>query len=220
MTKIKICGLTRPCDVDAVNEVLPDYIGLVFAKSRRQVSAEQAAALRARLDPKIRAVGVFVDENPAAVADLLNAGIIDMAQLHGSEDAAYLAFLRERTDRPIIKAIRVKDRAALERGADLDADFFLLDSFSTVAVGGTGRRFDWSLAAGHSLPRPIFLSGGLTPESIPEAVAALHPYAVDLSSGVESDGLKDRAKIAAAVAAVRSIAAQNQAKITGKDENP
>lgn len=220
MTKIKICGLTRPCDIDAVNAALPDYIGFVFAGSRRQVDRSRAAALKERLDPRIRAVGVFVDGDPAQIAGLLASGIIDMAQLHGSEDAAYLSDLRSRTDAPLIKAIRVKDRESLARAAGLPVDFFLLDSFSDAAAGGTGQKFDWAVAAGTRLPRPVFLAGGLTPGSIPDAVAALRPYAVDLSSGVETDGLKDPGKIAAAVTAVRRADAASQANLTRKDENP
>lgn len=204
MTKIKICGLTRPCDIDAVNTAMPDFVGFVFAKSRRQVDERQAAALRERLDSRIQAVGVFVDEYPARVCALLNAGIIDIAQLHGGEDAAYLDALRNRTDAPLIKAIRVKDRAALTDLADLPCDYLLLDSYAAGVQGGTGKRFDWDLLQGLTFPRPIFLAGGLDVGSIPEAIARIHPYAIDISSGVETDGLKDPAKIAAAVAAVRA----------------
>ncbi len=204
MTKIKICGLTRPCDIDAVNVAKPDFVGFIFAKSRRQVDERQAAALRQRLDPSIRAVGVFVDEDPARVCALLNAGIIDIAQLHGNEDAAYLAELRSHTDAPLIKAIRVKDRAVLSDLADLPCDYLLLDSYAVDAQGGTGKRFDWDLLADQGFPREIFLAGGLDVESIPEAIARIHPYAIDISSGVETDGVKDPEKIAAAVTAVRA----------------
>ena len=107
MTKIKICGLTRTEDIEMVNEFLPDYIGFVFAKSRRQVSAEQAKELKNKLRPAIKAVGVFVNEKPENIAEIANQGIIDLIQIHGDEDAAYCAQLRKLTQAPIIKVVRV-----------------------------------------------------------------------------------------------------------------
>ena len=197
MTKIKLCGLTRPGDIDTANELKPDYIGFVFAgASRRYVSPAEAAALKKRLDPGIPAVGVFVDEPPASVAMLLNTGTIDLAQLHGSEDEAYIRLLRSLTDKPIIQAFRIRtagDAAAAERSS---ADLVLLD-----AGAGSGTAFDWSLLEGVS--RPYFLAGGLNPENAAAAVRELRPYGVDVSSGIESGGCKDHKKMAAFVAAVR-----------------
>lgn len=199
MTKIKLCGLTRPGDIAAANALQPEYIGFVFApKSRRYVSREMAAELKAQLSPGIQAVGVFVNEAPETVADLLNAGIIDIAQLHGQEDAAYIARLRGLTARPLWQAFRVTDAASLAKAEKSPADLVLLDS----GAGGTGTTFDWTLL--EKFDRPYFLAGGLGPDNAADAVRQLHPYAVDVSSGIETAGKKDPAKMAAFVAAVRT----------------
>ena len=198
MTKIKLCGLSRPEDIAAANEVNPDYIGFVFApKSKRYVSPQQAALLRARLDPAIKAVGVFVNEPPEAVALLLNENIIDIAQLHGQEDAAYLARLRSLTAKPLWQAFRAETAAGLAAAARSPADMVLLDS----GAGGTGTVFNWKLLQG--FPRLYILAGGLDADNAADAVTRLHPYAVDVSSGIETAGKKDPAKMAAFAAAVR-----------------
>lgn len=198
MTKIKLCGLSRFCDIEAVNILKPEYIGFVFAEnSRRYVSPEDACLLKKRLSSEIKAVGVFVRENVKVIADLLGRGIIDAAQLHGGEEEAYIRYLRKLTGKPIIKAFRIEtaeDIIAAERSS---ADHLLLDS----GEGGTGSTFDWGLLK--RMKRPYFLAGGLTPENVGRAVGELHPYAVDVSSGVETDRKKDRDKMAAFVAAVR-----------------
>ena len=198
MTKIKFCGLTRPEDIAAANALKPEYIGFVFApKSKRYVSPQQAALLRARLDPAIKAVGVFVNEPPEAVARLLNENILDIAQLHGQEDAAYLARLRSLTAKPLWQAFRVETAAGLAAAARSTADMVLLDS----GAGGTGTVFNWKLLQG--FPRPYILAGGLDADNAADAVTRLHPYAVDVSSGIETAGKKDPAKMAAFAAAVR-----------------
>ena len=205
MTKIKLCGLSRPMDVEAVNELRPDYIGFVFTrKSRRYVSPEAARELRRKLVPGIRAVGVFVREEPEAVAALLNDGVIDLAQLHGGEDAGYIARLRALTDGPLIQAFRVESPADLDRARMSAADYILLDN----GAGGTGAAFDWSLLRGFD--RPYFLAGGLAPENVAEAVRALAPYAVDVSSGIETDGVKDAEKMRKFVAAVRAASGEGE----------
>lgn len=198
MIRIKLCGLTRPEDIAAANALQPEYIGFVFApKSKRYLSPQQAALLRARLDPAIKAVGVFVNEPPEAVARLLNENIIDIAQLHGQEDAAYLARLRSLTAKPLWQAFRAESAAGLAAAARSTADMVLLDS----GAGGTGTVFNWKLLQG--FPRPYILAGGLDAENAADATARLHPYAVDVSSGIETAGKKDPAKMAAFVAAVR-----------------
>lgn len=198
MTKIKLCGLTRPCDIAWANELRPDYIGFVFAKkSKRYAAPELAAQLKALLNPEIQAVGVFVNEDVDTVAELLRAGIIDVAQLHGKEDESYIAALRARTDKPIFKAFRIDSEADVAKANASSADFVLLDSGN----GGTGTVFDWQLLQG--IARPYFLAGGLHPGNIGEAVKALKPFGVDVSSGIETDGLKDQAKMAQFVQAVR-----------------
>ena len=197
MTKIKLCGLSRPCDIEAVNELKPDYIGFVFApESRRYVTYEKAEELKRRLSPEIRAVGVFVNELPQNVARLLQNGIIDMAQLHGDEDEDYIAKLRLLTDKKIIRAFCIKTADDIKIAAQSEADYILLHSGA-----GTGTVFDWEYVK--SIGRPYFLAGGLDAGNAAGAVRALHPFAVDVSSGIETDGVKDKIKIAAFVAAVR-----------------
>ncbi len=203
MIRIKLCGLTRPCDIEAANRLLPDYIGFVFApKSRRFVSADRARALRKALDPSVRAVGVFVRETPEIIAGLLNDGVIYLAQLHGGEDERFIARLRTLTDRPVIRAFRVDSAADLAEARRSTADYVLLDS----GAGGTGTVFDWRLLEGFD--RPFFLAGGLGPDNAAQAAAALHPYAMDVSSGIETDGVKDEAKMRAFVEAVRSVSGE------------
>lgn len=198
MTKIKLCGLMRMEDIDWANQLCPDYIGFVFApSSRRYVSPEQAAALKARLSSDISAVGVFVREDPAQIAGLLKDGIIDIAQLHGGESPDYLCQLRTKTDCPIWQAFQVRTADDLTAAQDSAADCILLDSGS----GGTGTVFDWSLLS--NVRRPYFLAGGLTPENAGPAIRRLRLYGVDVSSGIETNGAKDPAKMAAFVAAVR-----------------
>lgn len=198
-TKIKLCGLSRECDIETVNQLLPEYIGFVFAKkSIRYVSLEQAAVLRKQLSDQILAVGVFVNETPENVAKLLADGVIDIAQLHGSEDEAYIETLRALTDKPIIKAFSVKEEQDIRRAAESRADLVLLDAGS----GGTGTAFDWGLLAG--MERPYFLAGGLDASTVGEAVRKWRPYAVDVSSGIETDGYKDVEKMRTFVRAVRA----------------
>lgn len=197
MTKIKLCGLSRPCDIEAANELKPEYIGFVFAqKSKRYVTPEKAAQLKQLLAPGIQAVGVFVNEAPETVAELLDSGVIDMAQLHGREDADYLSRLRQLTGKPIIRAFRVQTARDLEAAESCGADAILLDSGA-----GTGTVFDWKLLK--NMERPFFLAGGLSPDNVAQAVRTLHPFAVDVSSGIETGGAKDPKKMAAFVAAVR-----------------
>lgn len=197
MTKIKLCGLSRPCDIEAANELKPDYIGFVFApNSRRYVPYEKALALKRLLSPEIQTVGVFVNEQPQTVAELLQNGVIDMAQLHGAEDDGYIARLRLLTDQPVIKAFRMEAANDIEAATQSTADHILLDSGA-----GTGTVFDWNLLK--RIKRPYFLAGGLDPENAAEAIRTLHPFAVDVSSGIESGGVKDQTKMAAFAAAVR-----------------
>ena len=197
MTKIKLCGLSRRCDIEAANALMPDYVGFVFAEgSKRRVTPAQAQALKNALSPRILAVGVFVDEAPATVAALLGGGIIDAAQLHGGEDAAYIRALRRMTDRPIWQAFRVRTLADVEQAGRSEADCILLD-----AGAGTGTAFDWGLL--DRVERPYFLAGGLDTENVAGAIRLLRPFGVDVSSGIESGGGKDAEKMAAFVAAVR-----------------
>ena len=203
MTKIKICGLKRQEDIQYVNEALPDYAGFVIqvSFSRRSITAEELYKLRSRLSEKISPVGVFVNAPVELPAKLLREGILDMAQLHGQEDEEYIKRLKEETGRPVMKAFSVSAPEDIQRAFSSSADLILLDH----GRGGTGKSFDWNLVKGEKNGgRPYFLAGGITPEKIPQAVRRLKPYGIDLSSAVETEGKKDRRKILAAVAAVRS----------------
>ena len=197
--KIKICGLTRLEDIEAANALLPDYIGFVFwERSKRNVSKEQAKELKSRLDSRIKAVGVFVDAEIDFIADLVSCGIIDVAQLHGSEDEDYISQLRERIGgAEIIKAFNINKIESFDEAEKSSADHIMIDSGK-----GSGIAFDWSKL--ERLKRPYFLAGGLSAENISEVLASIKPFAVDVSSGVETDGLKDRAKMKRFVESVRS----------------
>lgn len=197
MSKIKLCGLSRKCDIEWANALKPEYIGFVFwSKSKRNVPPEKAKELKDLLSPDIKAVGVFVDEPIENVAELLNDNIIDIAQLHGGEDEEYIKKLRVLSDKPIIKAFLLKSENDAERAEKSTADYILVDSGT-----GTGKSFDWELLK--NISRPYFLAGGLCCENISQAITALDPYAVDVSSGIETNGCKDKNKMAAFVAAVR-----------------
>ena len=197
--KAKICGLTRREDIAAANELLPDYIGMVFyPKSKRAVSREQASALKAQLDKRIQAVGVFVNAELDFIAGLVHEGIIDVVQLHGDEDAEYIKALRAAVSVPVIKAIRVRGPESLANLAQYEVDYFLFDTYKAGMYGGTGERFSFDLASGVEIPKPYFIAGGLDPDNVRE-VAAQYPaaYAVDVSGGVEdpTTGLKSYALI-------------------------
>ena len=195
--KIKFCGIKNPEDIEAVNRIRPEYIGFVFwEKSRRYVTSEAAAELKAKLDPAIQAVGVFVDEDPGVVEKLLGEGLIDLAQLHGQETDEMVRQLQERTGKQIIRAFQIRTAADMEEALKSSADYLLLDSGT-----GSGRTFDWSLL--RRPLKPFFLAGGLKPENVAEAIRQFRPFAVDVSSGIETDGKKDHEKMSAFAGAVR-----------------
>lgn len=200
-THIKLCGMMRPADIKGANALKPDMIGFVFAeKSRRAVSPEQAAALKSRLDAQIRAVGVFVDEDPENIAELFHTGVIDIAQLHGSETAAVVARVKTLTagQCPVIQAVAMRAAADVDRAESSPADLILLDAQG----GGTGRAFNWALAK--KVQRPYLLAGGLSADNIDAALQTLSPWGVDVSSGIEKGGYKDRTKMARFVEKVRA----------------
>ena len=199
-TKIKLCGMMGEQDIEAANLLCPEYIGFVFASwSKRYVTPDAAELLRKRLRPEITAVGVFVDGDLTLVAKLLERGVIDMAQLHGQEDEDYIRELKARTGKLLVKSVRMESEEDIPKAENSPADYVILDS----GGGGTGRHFDWRLAA--RVKRPYFLAGGLTADSVKQAVEMLHPYAVDVSSGIETDGRKDREKMCSFVSAVDSV---------------
>ena len=197
MTRIKLCGLSRREDIETANMLMPDFIGFVFAKgSRRYVDPESARELKKLLDPRIKAVGVFVDRDPEEVIRYVREGIIDMIQLHGKEGDDYIRTLREHTDSPVIRAFVISKKDDITAAEESIADHILLD-----AGKGEGRSFDRSLLDG--IKRDYFLAGGLSPNDVCEAVRRYHPYAVDVSSGIETDKVKDPEKMKEFVEAVR-----------------
>ncbi len=200
MTKIKMCGLFREEDITYANEVNPDYIGFVFyKKSHRYVGMETASRLRSKLDDGIQTVGVFVDEDISLIKELVDKKIIDIVQLHGHEDEEYIKELRDTLGESytkIIKAIVIKSESDIPKPQPL-VDYYLLDSGM-----GSGSSFDWNLIK--DLQTPIFLAGGLNTENISKALSLVKPYAVDVSSGIETDKVKDFDKMRLFASLVRN----------------
>ncbi|WP_292844788.1 phosphoribosylanthranilate isomerase [Methanobrevibacter sp.] len=191
MVKIKICGLKRLEDIEIVNKYKPDYIGFVFADSKRKVSHDLAFELKQNLDSDIISVGVFVDAPQEEILKLFNEGVIGMAQLHGMESEEYIINLKEKTNNElkIIKAIEMSENVDLLKYNDSHSDYLLLDSGK-----GSGKTFDWRLIKS-DLKKEFFLAGGLNSSNICEAIRQFNPYAIDLSSSLEIDGFKDENKI-------------------------
>jgi Phosphoribosylanthranilate isomerase len=203
MAKIKICGLSRPIDIEYVNEAHPDYIGFVFAKSKRQVSIEQAKQLKSSLNPDIQAVGVFVNEKIDNIILLCNQNVIDLVQLHGDEDESYISKLKSCISKPIIKAVRVKESEDIKSAEGLETEYLLLDAYKEGQYGGSGDAFDWTIIS--KVKQPYFLAGGIHTDNVLYAIKSVNPYAIDISSGVETDGVKDRTKIIDIITKVRSV---------------
>ena len=191
MVKIKVCGLRRLEDIEIVNKYKPDYIGFVFADSKRKVTHELAAQMKNNLDSDIISVGVFVDADSSEIIELFNEGVIDIAQLHGIESEDYIKNLKEKTNYKlkIINAIEMSDELDLLEYDNSIADYLLLDSGK-----GSGKTFDWNLIR-KDLNKEFFLAGGIDISNIDEAIENFNPYAIDLSSSLETDGFKDESKI-------------------------
>lgn len=195
--KVKLCGMRRVEDIEAVNRVKPDYAGTICSAGfKRSVTMETAQELRKTLSPDIPLVGVFVNEEIERIQAFLNAGILQIVQLHGSEDADYIQNLRKLTAAPIIKAFKIQRKSDLTSALQSPADEILLDSGA-----GSGETLDWSLLT--DIERPFLLAGGLTPENVSEAISQVHPVGVDVSSGIETGGWKDAEKMARFVFACR-----------------
>ena len=198
MTKIKLCGIKSEDDIKVINEVLPDYIGFVFAgKSKRYISFDTANTLKNKLDNRVKAVGVFVNEDIENIAYLVKNKIIDIVQLHGNEDESYINILKTKINTPIIHAYQIKSKADI-KSAKNDTDFILLD-----AGAGCGETFDEALL--EDFDNEYFLAGGLSIDNIKEKIIKLHPFGVDVSSGIETEGKKDAAKIRKFVSLVREV---------------
>lgn len=215
MQKIKLCGMMKPCDIEYANRVKPDFVGFIFANTRRKISAAQAKQFREALDAEIPAVGVFVNEDIPVITSLVQDGCIDMIQLHGEEDADYIRRLREICDVPVIKAVKVQTVEQIRQAAALPVDYLLLDTYRKGVLGGTGEAFDWELlreakaaagdtAEGALFGKPYFLAGGLHAGNLREA-AALGSYGLDVSSGIETDGSKDFTKMVEVMELVRKF---------------
>lgn len=215
MQKIKLCGMMKPCDIEYANRVKPDFVGFIFANTRRKISAAQAKQFREALDAEIPAAGVFVNEDIPVITSLVQNGCIDMIQLHGEEDADYIRRLREVCDVPVIKAVKVQTVEQIRQAAALPVDYLLLDTYRKGVLGGTGEAFDWELlreakaaagdtAEGELFGKPYFLAGGLHAGNLREA-AALGSYGLDVSSGIETDGSKDFTKMVEVMELVRKF---------------
>ena len=213
MIRVKFCGIRRTKDIEAVNRLQPDFAGFVFAKSKRQVTKGQAAALKELLDPGIKTIAVLVNMPAEEAAILANSGIADMLQLHGDEGAAYITKLKTLTQVKIIKAIRLQgtetDNTLMKEAEQ--TDFYLFDTFAADIYGGTGKTFSLSLLKGVQIEKPFFLAGGLDTGNVPEVIrqaqedARLFPYfyGVDVSGGIETDGVKSPIKMEAFMKAIR-----------------
>jgi phosphoribosylanthranilate isomerase len=208
MTKIKICGLKTISDVEKVNKYKPEYIGFVFAPTKRFVTDEQALAMRNALDKDIKSVGVFVNEPIAHIVNLCNNGTINLVQLHGDESEDYIRELKSKliTNTEIIKAVRVQNQDQVRKSLSAEADYMLFDTYKKGEMGGTGERFpleilEQSLDKNH---KPFFLAGGLSPDNITEVLGQMECYCVDVSTGVETDGVKDENKIKQFIDKVRN----------------
>ena len=185
------------CDIEAVNIAKPEYAGFVFAESKRRVTSAQAAVLRAKLSPDIMPVGVFVNETPENILPLVRSGVIDVIQLHGDEDEEYITKLKTFTDKPVIKSVPVLKTGDVQKWKNTCADYILLDNKS----GGGGKAFDWKLIG--EVKKQFFLAGGLNMGNIEPAINKINPFAVDISSGVETNGLKDGEKIISIIGRIR-----------------
>lgn len=193
MARVKICGITNSEDALVAADAGADALGFVFyPPSPRYITPDQAAGIIARLPPFIQSVGLFVDHSPDMINQTVELCGLDLVQLHGDESPGFCKLVKSR----IIKAIRVRNETSLESMFSYEVSAFLLDAWSPLAHGGTGLTFDWELAVAASGKGRIILAGGLTPENVADAVKRVHPYAVDVSSGVEaSAGKKDPDRI-------------------------
>lgn len=191
MTKVKICGLKREEDIEYVNRLMPDYVGFVFAESRRQVKKIQAKKLIADLVPEIKKVGVFLNQSAPEVEDIAGYCGLDILQFHGEEEPAYCSSFQYE----VWKAFRVKDQAGLERIEEYTVNGLLFDTFVAGQYGGTGETFNWELVSDITREKFVILSGGLHLENVGQAIRTVQPAVVDVSSGVETDGNKDFSKM-------------------------
>ena len=210
--KVKMCGISKVETIPAIVDAKPDYMGLVFAPSKRQVTVEQAKILIEELHKQcinhydikvVKTVGVFVNEtldNLVRIADTAN---LDAVQLHGDEDEAFIQSLKERTNVEVWKAVQIRSAADVEKWIDSSADMLLFDAYHKDERGGTGEVFDWSSL--DAFERPFMLAGGIDSTNVARAIRTVRPYGIDISSGIETNGMKDDKKITAFTKIVKSI---------------
>ncbi|WP_301834687.1 bifunctional indole-3-glycerol-phosphate synthase TrpC/phosphoribosylanthranilate isomerase TrpF [uncultured Veillonella sp.] len=210
--KVKMCGISKVETIPAVVEAKPDYMGLVFASSKRQVTVEQAKTLvevlhkqcKAQNDTvSIKTVGVFVNETLDNLVTIANEANLDVVQLHGDEDEAFIQSLKERTNVEVWKAIQIRSAADAATWIDSSADMLLFDAYHKDERGGTGDVFDWSCL--DTFERPFMLAGGIDSTNVARAIRTVRPYGIDISSGIETNGVKDDEKITAFTKIVKSI---------------
>ena len=210
--KVKMCGISKVETIPAVVEAKPDYMGLVFAPSKRQVTVEQAKILIEELhkqcinhyDTKVvKTVGVFVNETVDNLVTIANEANLDAVQLHGDEDETFIQSLKERTNVEVWKAIQIRTAADTEKWIDSSADMLLFDAYHKHERGGTGEVFDWSSL--DAFERPFMLAGGIDSTNVARAIRTVRPYGIDISSGIETNGVKDDEKITAFTKIVKSI---------------
>lgn len=198
---IKICGIRRFEDIEIINKYKPDYIGFIFAKSKRQITPEFAAELSKKLDKSVKTVGVFVNASLDEVENTAKIAGLSAVQLHGDEDAEYIRNLS--VDCEIWKAVRLKDGDDIP---DFDgADKILLDKFKDTEYGGSGETFDWSKVGKIHTKKPIILAGGLNESNVKKGIEIFSPFGVDVSSSTETDGFKDEDKIRRFIDTVNKI---------------
>ena len=190
--KVKICGLKTLEDIDYINEVLPDFAGFIFAESSRRISFNQAAKMKSKLNKNIKSIGVFVNEKTEKIINAAEEGIIDLIQLHGNEDNNYIKEIGNKLKLPVIKAFKADSNLKYNIENTI-ADYVLIDSCNKNQFGGTGQLFDWGLIP--ETDKKIFLAGGLNADNIIRAIKEVNPYCLDINSGVEINGKKDRKKI-------------------------
>ena len=208
MSKIKICGLKSENDIKIVNKYGPDYVGFILAPSKRQVNYEVAKKLKALLNPSILAVGVFVNESLEVIGQYAEDKVIDVVQLHGDESLEMIKELKQQVSIPVIKAMRIKDEKQLKHLLpfiqEVTADYLLFDTYQEGLYGGSGKSFDWKLL--EVVKRSYFLAGGIGLHNIEEA-CKWKPFAIDVSSGVETNGVKDAIKVSELIQKYRAYEA-------------
>lgn len=202
--KVKVCGLRRPEDIEAVNEYKPDYAGFILSAGFKRTVGREFYELEGCLADGIRSVGVFVNESLENIVENY-AGVLDIIQLHGDEDYEYISRLRSMCGCEIWKAVRAKSCADIENACAFPVDKLLIDSYCENQYGGTGRLADFSVIKNADIKIPFFLAGGLDCSNVKAALMDVRPYGADVSGGVETDGFKDREKIRKFINVVRSV---------------